>query len=357
MPLAASRPPWSRQGLTLLELLVVIAIIGILIGLVLPAVQQVRGAAARASCQNNLKQIGLALHGYHDDQGALPPGMMSSQPNLCNAEATGFTLLLPYLEGVNLSRLYDFSQPWWSAQNAQAVGTKVRVFLCPANRTDGSIDLRAISVLWNNALPPSAASTDYAFCKGANGAMTLDWMRTPAEVRGVFGVRPLGDWRSGVRFAEIRDGLSSTLAMGDAAGGSNYYRIRDLKNPDRAVLDVLTGRDAVPDQSWSAAGASDVSHPFYASLFAVTAQYGFDPDPRDEPMNRRLVTPTIYSGDSSGDNSRGRDWVSGFRSLHTGGCNFLFCDGSVHFLRESISAAVFRALSTYAGGEPIGGDW
>jgi prepilin-type processing-associated H-X9-DG protein len=253
--------------------------------------------------------------------------------------------------------LYDFSQPWWAAQNAQAVGTSLRVFLCPANRTEGSIDLRPISVQWNAALPPLAASTDYAFCKGANGAMTLNWMRTPTEVRGVFGVRLLGDWRSGVRFAEIQDGLSSTLAMGDAAGGSTYYLVRDLKNPDRAVLDVLTGREAVLDQSWSAGGASDVSHPFYGSVFAVTAQYGLDPDPRDEPMNRRLATPTIYSGDFSGDNSRGRDWVSGFRSLHTGGCNFLFCDGSVHFLRESISPAVFRALSTYAGGEVIGEEW
>jgi prepilin-type N-terminal cleavage/methylation domain-containing protein/prepilin-type processing-associated H-X9-DG protein len=344
--------PSQRRGFTLIELLVVVAIIGLLLALLLPAVQKAREAANRMRCGSQLRQLGIALHHYYKNYRALPAGIESSTDDLGNGDATGFTRLLPYFEQDDVYVTYDFQRPWYHANNYQAVGAPIKLLYCPSNRANGSIDLAPFAAQWGTPLPPRAAGTDYAFCKGANPAMVRDSARLPLSVRGVF------DVNSQIRLEDIKDGTSQTICLGDAAAGGGTYRVRDLNNPNVAVSDLVTGQPVYVEQAWAAGCVANSGYPYYGSVFAVTAQSGLPPNPRSEPMNpaNRLVTPTIDGGDTTYDNSSARDWVSGFRSLHPGGCNFLFCDGSVHFIRQTVNPTTYQLLSTYHDGAIIQGD-
>ena len=251
-----------RRGFTLIELLVVIAIIAVLIGLLLPAVQKVRDAANRSKCQNNLKQLGLAMHNYHDAHHGFPAGLVSDSSNTEDAAASGFTYLLPFLEQDSTHRLYHFEDDWFNPSNYQAVGVEIKFFFCPSNRVDGRIDLQPMSVQWGYPLPPTAGAVDYAFCHGATGTLHPDAERTPRAVRGVFDIRPRDAAVAVVKLTDISDGTSTTIALGEAAGGTPGLLVRDLGNPDLSrSIDTWTGQPAIIDQSWSAAGVTDCGPP------------------------------------------------------------------------------------------------
>jgi prepilin-type N-terminal cleavage/methylation domain-containing protein/prepilin-type processing-associated H-X9-DG protein len=337
----------TRHGFTLVELLVVIGIMAILMALLLPAVQKAREAANRIVCGSQLRQLGIALHHYHLDHDRFPPGITSTSDDLANGDATGFTHLLPYLEQDNVYKLYHFEAPWYHPSNYTPVGIPIKILFCPSNRRTGSLDLSPFAAQFSCALPPTAAGADYAFCKGANAALIERSDRIPGPVRGVF------DVNSRVRITDIHDGTSGTIAMGDAAAGEGLYRVRDLSNPNVAVSDLVTGQPVYIEQAWAAGCTANSGYPYFGSVFAVTAQRGLPPNPRDEPMSppNRLVAPTVDGNDRTGDNASGQDWVSGFRSMHPNGCNFLFCDGSLRYLTRTVSLDTYRALSTYRGGE------
>lgn len=354
----------ARRAFTLIEVLVVIAIIAVLVALLLSAVQGARQAAARISCHNNLKQIGLALHGFHDSAGYLPPGMLTQQ-NIQDSFHTGFTYLLPFLEQGNTERLYNYTKQWYDPANYTADAQQVPVFYCPANRPNGQMDLSPFIQQWGCPMPPVVGSIDFVLCKGPNAGLGADPTLIPIQARGLFNIvqadnslganglqwAPTPSFR--IRWTDVTDGLSSTIAVGEAVGGNPFYLIEDLNNPGQPATEPFINGPAVMEQAWSAASLGDPSHPWYAGIFGVTAQFGLPPNPLDEPMNRSPGSPTIVSGDRSGYNLSGNDRVSGFRSLHTGGCNFLYADGSSHFIPTSIDPASYRALSTYAGGEVI----
>jgi prepilin-type processing-associated H-X9-DG protein len=364
--------PFSRNrrvAFSLVELLVVIGIIGMLIGLLLPAIQQTREAANRISCRNNLKQFGLALQCFEAANGYLPAGMVT-ELSIVDSYHTGFTFLLPYIEQVGINNLYNYQAQWYDQSNYLAVGYQPSLLFCPSNRPPSRIDMTPYIRQWNCPMPPYVGGSDYLLCKGANAGLQFNPNLIPVQARGLFNVSresqyigALGqqEWTPSpqfyVRMTDITDGTSNTFAMGEGAGGNVAFPVEDLSNPGQPVFPPFVTGPAVMDQAWGVASLGDPSHPWYAGIFGVTAQYGLPPNPVDEPMNRSPGSPSIVGGDNSGYNAAGKDRVSGFRSMHRGGCHFLFADGSVHWVTQSIDPGVYRALSTYAGGDLVLGSY
>jgi prepilin-type N-terminal cleavage/methylation domain-containing protein len=182
------------QAFTIVELLVVVAIIGVLVALLLPAVQAARESARRAQCANNLKQLGLALHAYQGALGTFPAGVIDSDQDFRDALHNGFVLLLPFIEQDVLYQAYDFDTPWQSPTNLPIAETRLQLLICPSS---GS------TVPQDGGVP--GAPTDYAFSKGP-----LAYLCTKAAGLGMF------DVNSQVRVAKIQDGTSHTFALGEA---------------------------------------------------------------------------------------------------------------------------------------------
>jgi prepilin-type N-terminal cleavage/methylation domain-containing protein len=214
----------SRAGFTLIELLVVLAIIAVLIGLLLPAVQKIREAAARLSCQNNLHQIGLALHSHHDAYGSFPSGYLCQPQANPNHTAPGWgwaALLLPHLEQDNLYRQINLALPVEGPSHLAVRTAIVKVFVCPSDRVTGVFTVYGDT----NAPLANAATNSYSACHGTGP----DIEEELDDFNGTF------SRNSRVRVTDITDGSSNTIAIGERgsfftrtpwAGAVNYGTTR-----------------------------------------------------------------------------------------------------------------------------------
>jgi prepilin-type N-terminal cleavage/methylation domain-containing protein len=282
-----------RAAFTLVELLVVIAIIGILVALLLPAVQAAREAARRTSCQNNLKQIALAAHNYHDTTGKLPPA--STNPALSGS--SGFAAILPHLEQANLYTLYDFSQGNSAPANQAAVSQRIPTYVCPSCVFARSVPITGCDA--NNRAPGT-----YAFCTGAQDP----WGANDGAIATASTPQ--------TNFASILDGTSNTFLVGES-----HWNFRDYQ--------------------WAASPPTPCSGQVRGGFTYWSSPY---------PLATAFTTRGPFNPKAmAGDSTR----LSNFRSNHPGGVNMANVDGSIRFVSETIDHAALDAAATRAGGETL----
>ncbi|WP_422928844.1 DUF1559 domain-containing protein [Singulisphaera sp. PoT] len=335
-----ARGPLRRDAFTLIELLVVIAIIGVLIALLLPAVQAAREAARRGQCMNNLKQIGLALHNYHGAHNSFPVGFLSptgavpATTSPLQYRWSALAQMTPFLEQSNLFQAFNFDfpiaykpsgagSPFWPfyPANTTAMAIRVASFLCPG---DGAA-----------APAPDTGPSNYTFCSGDGG--------NGGDATNANGVFILGRSQS---VATILDGTSQTAAVSEQwLGIAGPYSLPAGSNPPSPLPRAFARVSAAP---LTDAGCAVAGNGWLLNKGACWWDGNYL-----NTLYNHYLTPNSPYNDCIVYHNPG--WKAA-RSLHPGGANILFADGHARSVQNSVNPGVWRALATRAGGEVVSGD-
>jgi prepilin-type N-terminal cleavage/methylation domain-containing protein/prepilin-type processing-associated H-X9-DG protein len=326
-----------RAAFTLIELLVVIAIIGVLVALLVPAVQKVRDAAARTQCQNNLKQVGLAMHSFHDTRKRLPSGYIDGNTNILSTPDNDIgpgwgwaALLLPFVEQGPVYNQINFSVTVGVGVNAQVSQLPIPVYMCPA---DGYQE--PVPVYDSTFSQPvvTLAHANYVACNGweecFNGASGNPPPGTGADgLPGGFGASGRGAYyrNSQTRFSDVTDGVSNTIFAGERSGNHAPSTWTGAYPGGRCPAWMAVQ----PPMPYAPPPGPAYDYADFGEAFVLAHCNATHLPSADFP---------IYDPDT-------------FYSMHTGpGANFLFGDGSVHFLTSRINPITYQYLATIAGGE------
>jgi len=341
----------TRRGFTLIELLVVIAIIGVLIALLLPAVQAAREAARRSQCSNNLKQMGLAIHNYESAQGSFPMGGLRQDRNFDNCvtdwKFTWQDYLLPFLEQGTGFNTFNFSRPWNSITQNTAFSTNYNVYFCPS---DTKYTQSAAGFV-------QYVQTSYAAVRGGTENIYYSWGTATTQPNanrcgaidseGVFGTA------IAYRISDITDGTSQTLAVGET---SRFLADSQVSSPFN-MANVLG--------AWGGPGIPGWANDVRVTGGAYTVpKINSQPDTKNSgpsigsTCGGNFATPQFGNpiGWATIPNPCQNNGQFGFRSNHPGGANFLLCDGSVKFLKATMSTQILQALGSRNLSEVVSGD-